>query len=261
MILILCFVLTVSSAIAGQTYEGGSIRKFSSVGHGYCGQLIDATVGLLASVGDGLWTNFANPNQDPLCGQCVEVSYNGQKVKLQVVDKCHDCANDDILVSAPAYEILSQTYPGPYELEGGSFQFVPCTPTTPPTPDQEINVYGEGSIGYYASAGNAACGGRVNGSSDWDWNVALSSEYFTPNSNNDPMCQKCVEANYGGFFTKLQIRDKCVGCPANRIMVSKQVMRKFAGNAFSGVHGAPSDYLPTAFLFSPGNGGWKVVSC
>jgi len=255
MILILCFGLMASGVTAGPTtFEGGSIRKFNNVGHGECGHLMDPNNGLLASVGEGLWT-------DSICRQCIEVSYNGQTLTLPVVDKCHDCANHDILVSAAAYERLAQTYPGPYELEGGSFKFAPCAPTSPP-PSGEIHFEADGAMAYFASAGNAACGGRVNGSSDWDWNVAVSSVYFAEvPTNADPICQKCVLVNYNGIYEKLPIRDKCVGCPANEIMVSKQVMRKFTGNLFQGVHGGASDYLPTAYIFSRDNGNWRIVSC
>jgi len=240
----------VSSVLAGPTvFDGGRFTPFTSAGHGACGQMIDASTGFFASVGQAHFTS-TNPNEDRICGQCIEVSYNGQKLTLPIVDKCGGCDKNDLLLSAPAFQHLANSKSA-WEINGGNWKFAPCTPppTPPPTPtEQPIIFVGNGEISYYSSAGYAACGGQVNGSADW--NVGMSSYYFTTvNSNNDPLCQKCVQISHQGVLTKLPIKDKCGGCPKNRIMVSKPVMQILVG--YQG------DYLPAQIE----NASWEVVPC
>ena len=50
---------------------------YTDAGYGACGTQINAATQLLAAVSHTLWT-ASNPNNDPLCKKCVQVTYKGK---------------------------------------------------------------------------------------------------------------------------------------------------------------------------------------
>lgn len=46
----------------------------------------------------------ANPNNAPICGQCIEISGPKGVVKVRVVDRCPVCAAGDLDLSPTAFQ-------------------------------------------------------------------------------------------------------------------------------------------------------------
>ncbi len=89
-----------------------------------------------------------------------------------------------------------------------------------------VSFAGNGVMGWYGDIGTGACGRPINGIKDSF--AAVSAKHFTaPNPNNDPLCSQSVKVSYGGKSLVLPIKDKCLGCAANKIDVSKAAFAKF----------------------------------
>jgi len=258
MILIACFAL-IATAFAGliEFVDNAKFTPFSTWGHGACGHLIDASNGFFASVAPSYYTT-SNPNDDPICNRCVKVSNNDQTLILPVVDKCFGCKENEMMLSEPAFQQLAGSKTA-WEINGGSWKFVSCTPPPAPPPpppsrpthEYEIELDGDGAYFYFNTAGVGACGARVNGSSEMV--VGFSAVYFsTENPNNDPLCQKCVQVDYKGQSMTLPIKDKCEGCPDNAIMLSQVALEKLYGKP------VPNRVYDWSFV---SDGSWKLVSC
>jgi rare lipoprotein A (peptidoglycan hydrolase) len=79
---------------------------------------------------------------------------------------------------------------------------------------------GNGKLTWYDSAGYGACGTQLNASTQML--AAVPATYFTSaNPTKDPVCAQCVCASYNGKSIKVPVKDKCPGCTANRIDLSK----------------------------------------
>ncbi len=63
-------------------------------------------------------------NKIEACGQCLEVTGPGGTAVIQVVDRCHDCADNRLVINKPAFDqIAGRASKG---LEEVSWKVVPC---------------------------------------------------------------------------------------------------------------------------------------
>lgn len=91
------------AAVVAASNTGKMTYYNPSVGTGACGWNNADTDYVLAISGD-LWT-ASNPNNDPLCGQQVAITYGGTTVYAEVVDKCPstECDSTHIDVSPAVF--------------------------------------------------------------------------------------------------------------------------------------------------------------
>lgn len=68
--------VSVFFAFAGLS-TADELTWYNDAGFGACGTQIDASSETLAAISHTQWTT-ANPNNDPLCGKCVSVTYEGK---------------------------------------------------------------------------------------------------------------------------------------------------------------------------------------
>jgi hypothetical protein len=73
------------------------LGTFYTPGLGACGGTNDESQ-LVAAVPFGLWDavpgfNSPNPNNNPVCGHFIKISYNGNSVRCKIVDECMGCTN------------------------------------------------------------------------------------------------------------------------------------------------------------------------
>uniref|UniRef100_A0A914EFS5 LysM domain-containing protein n=1 Tax=Acrobeloides nanus TaxID=290746 RepID=A0A914EFS5_9BILA len=101
----------------------GHFTYYTDSGYGACGTQVDASSQMLVAVAYGYFTS-PNPNNDPLCGQCLKVTYNGKSITVPIKDKCPSCANDHMDLSLPAFRQLADPSIG--NVYGATFQFVSC---------------------------------------------------------------------------------------------------------------------------------------
>lgn len=86
---------------------------------------------------------------------------------------------------------------------------------------------GNGKMSWYDAAGYGACGTQINANTQLL--AAVPSVYFTTaNPNKDPVCKQCICASYKGKSIKVQVKDKCPGCSADKIDLSKPAFAKLA---------------------------------
>jgi len=247
-------IARASASSARGVFEGTARLTYSSsAGYSACGPLVNHHQGLYVSIGPDYWTDV-NPNEDTICGQCVEVSSNGRTLNLPINDKCAGCRSNELMLSEPAFRRLAggNHSKSAWEIEGASWKFAPCyvepTTTEAPAPTEKPVVFdGNGHYNWFSSAGEGACGARVEGETDLV--VGLGPMYFSKminNPNQDPICEKCVEATYNGNTIKLPIRDKCGGCREDTILLSERALAEVTGSKqLDLVHDAS----------------WKIVAC
>lgn len=77
-----------------------------------------------------------------------------------------------------------------------------------------------GDLTYY-DVGMGACGWDDSGKDMTDNIVALSHIVMGAQSNGNPYCGKSITISYGGKTIQAIVRDKCMGCEADAIDVSK----------------------------------------
>ncbi|KAH7713173.1 expansin B [Aphelenchoides avenae] len=121
-------IFVAASAVFARAAE---FTYYNDVGYGACGTQIDASGQLLAAVSHTQWTS-ANPNADPLCQKCVQVSYNGKTITVPIKDKCPGCAADHVDLSLPAFQQLENPDVG--RAKGATFAVVDCAGGSPPAP-------------------------------------------------------------------------------------------------------------------------------
>lgn len=103
---------------------------------------------------------------------------------------------------------------------------------------------GNGVLTFYDNVSTGACGTPINAVNDML--VAVSPSLFTSaNPNQDPLCQKCINVKYKGKEIKVPIKDKCAGCDARHIDLSKP--------AFAQLENVDVGTVNTAT--------WTVVNC
>jgi hypothetical protein len=91
----------INGAIA--SYTGKMTYYNPSVGTGACGWN-NADSELVVAISGNLWT-ASNPNNDPLCGQQIGITYGSKTVYAEVVDKCPstECDSTHIDVSPAVF--------------------------------------------------------------------------------------------------------------------------------------------------------------
>jgi hypothetical protein len=103
------FAATASPAFAdipiGQPINGTS-TWYNDAGYGACGTQINAATDWLVAAPYSYWTT-PNPNNDPICALSIEVTYQGQTIRVPVRDKCPSCDAGHIDLSAPAFGSLA----------------------------------------------------------------------------------------------------------------------------------------------------------
>jgi len=100
---------TPSTPGGGTTYSGQA--TFYNTGLGSCGITSsdsDFICAIAAPRYDAQGT--ANPNNNPLCGKKINVSYNGGKpVTVTIVDRCPECAENNLDLSPAAFNAMGAT--------------------------------------------------------------------------------------------------------------------------------------------------------
>ena len=89
----------------GQPIDG-TATYYNDAGYGACGTQINAATDWLVAVPAAYWTT-PNPNDDPVCGLSVQVTYNGATITVPVRDKCPTCDPSHIDLSLPAFQSLA----------------------------------------------------------------------------------------------------------------------------------------------------------
>jgi hypothetical protein len=108
----------------GNTYTGD--LTFYDVGTGACGvtntdsDMICAASMLLYDGFDGY--TGANPNNNPICGKQVAITYGGKTITVTIEDRCVGCAEYDLDLSPAAFNQLADPSVG--RLHGATWQFV-----------------------------------------------------------------------------------------------------------------------------------------
>ncbi|KAG6888691.1 hypothetical protein C0995_006681, partial [Termitomyces sp. Mi166 len=96
-----------SFLVGTQTGQG----TFYSTGLGACG-IVNKDSDHIAAVSHLLFDAFpgydgVNPNDNPMCGKQVSVSYGGKSVTVTLTDRCTGCALTDLDFSPSAFNILA----------------------------------------------------------------------------------------------------------------------------------------------------------
>jgi hypothetical protein len=63
-----------------------------------------------------------NPNDNPICGKQVQITYNSKTIVVTIVDRCVGCARPDLDLSPAAFSLLADESVG--RLSGATWQFV-----------------------------------------------------------------------------------------------------------------------------------------
>lgn len=103
----------------------GDFTYYNDQGNGACGPWINAATQNLVAISYKWYTN-PNPNNDQFCTNnvCVQVSYNGNSIKVPVMDKCPSCDTYHLDLSQPAFAQLAPLSVG--HVYGATWQFVHC---------------------------------------------------------------------------------------------------------------------------------------
>ena len=84
----------------------GTATYYNDADTGACGTALNAASQNLVAVSPVYWTT-ANPNNDPVCGLKVQVTFQGKSLTVPVRDKCPSCAAGHIDLSQPAFAQLA----------------------------------------------------------------------------------------------------------------------------------------------------------
>jgi len=103
----LAAILSIAALVAAAPFEieqraaatpyTGEITHYD-VGLGSCGKTSTAGQAVVA-LAVPMMKNGANPNKNPLCGQTIEIVYQGKTTDATIVDTCQACAMDDVDMS------------------------------------------------------------------------------------------------------------------------------------------------------------------
>ena len=88
-----------------------------------------------------------------------------------------------------------------------------------------VSFKGNGLLSWYNDAGYGACGTQINAATEML--AAVPRNYWTAaNSNKDPLCKQLVLVTYKGKSIKVPVKDKCPGCPPNKLELSKAAFQQ-----------------------------------
>ncbi|KAI9738989.1 MAG: hypothetical protein M1818_005303 [Claussenomyces sp. TS43310] len=79
---------------------------YYEVGLGACG-VTNVDTDMIAAISEDLYdaNNVGtNPNNNPLCGKFINISYGGKTLQVQVEDRCTGCAYYDLDLSPSAFQ-------------------------------------------------------------------------------------------------------------------------------------------------------------
>ncbi|KAI7002085.1 hypothetical protein KC359_g82 [Hortaea werneckii] len=95
---------STADSAPGSTYTG-DITHYSP-GLGSCGWTSSSSDNIVA-IAHGIMDNGANPNNNPLCGQTITISYQGSTHQAKVVDTCPGCEDAAIDLSPSLFEAVA----------------------------------------------------------------------------------------------------------------------------------------------------------
>merc|ERR1712039_764814 len=95
---------STADSAPGTTYTG-DITHYSP-GLGSCGWTSSSSDAIVA-IAHGIMDNGANPNNNPLCGQYITISYQGSTHQAKVVDTCPGCEDAAIDLSPSLFEAVA----------------------------------------------------------------------------------------------------------------------------------------------------------
>ncbi|KAI1853947.1 hypothetical protein JX265_003730 [Neoarthrinium moseri] len=112
------FTVIVVAALVGFTNANhGRMTYYDpSVGAGACGTTHSDSEHVVALDA----TQFkagGNPNNDPVCGKHIKISYNGKSTEALVVDKCPTCASQAIDVSSSTFKDIADLSVGVVQVD------------------------------------------------------------------------------------------------------------------------------------------------
>lgn len=109
-----------NSAASGEVYTGDI--TWYDPGLGSCGETHGASEDIVA-LPHGIMTpqNGANPNNNPLCGSMITITYNGASHQAEVVDTCGGCEGGSIDLSPTLFEKVAPNGDG--RVSGVSWSF------------------------------------------------------------------------------------------------------------------------------------------
>jgi hypothetical protein len=98
-----------SSGILSETFKGDG--TFYATGLGACG-ITNTDSDMIAAASELLFDTFpgydgVNPNNNPICGKTVSVTYEGKQISVTLTDRCTGCAYGALDFSPTAFDKLS----------------------------------------------------------------------------------------------------------------------------------------------------------
>lgn len=93
---------TAASATSTSTVYTGDMTYYD-VGLGSCGWTSSPSDSVVA-LSHLYMDNPANPNNNPLCGRTISISYGGKQTQAEVVDTCEGCSIESIDMSDSLFE-------------------------------------------------------------------------------------------------------------------------------------------------------------
>jgi len=95
-------------APSGQTYTGDV--TYYTPGLGSCGVTnsdSDPIVALAENMMSAMTPASGNPNENPLCGKSITISYGGKTATAKIMDTCPGCANGGLDLTPSLFEVFA----------------------------------------------------------------------------------------------------------------------------------------------------------
>lgn len=102
---------------SGETFHGDG--TYYDAGLGACGK-VNTDSDFIVAISQQRYnkqTPNGNPNNNPLCGQKLNVSYEGKSVQVTIVDSCPGCSYDSLDLSPAAFSQIADKDLGRIQLE------------------------------------------------------------------------------------------------------------------------------------------------
>lgn len=112
------------AALLKETFSGDG--TYYAPGLGSCG-ITNSATDMIAAVSWEFYDSFpgyagTNPNNNPVCGKTVSVSYGGKTIQVQITDRCTGCQYGALDFSPKAFNMLADPSIG--RISGVSWHFV-----------------------------------------------------------------------------------------------------------------------------------------
>lgn len=95
-------------APSGQTFTGD--LTYYAPGLGSCGETnsdSEAIVALAENMMSAMTPASGNPNDNPLCGKSITISYGGKTATAKIMDTCPGCANGGLDLTSSLFEVFA----------------------------------------------------------------------------------------------------------------------------------------------------------